>query len=95
MRTLLEVRKTMDKKIAFFIDNDFDDREMVGEIITSIDSDIKVREAVNGDEAISILETTNEQPDLIILDLNMPKVGGLEFLNVLKCSSGLCVYNFF
>jgi|TARA_R110002049_G_scaffold183679_8_gene351694 CheY-like chemotaxis protein len=40
--------------------------------------------ANNGEEALQILEDKSKFPDLILLDLNMPKVSGIEFLTILK-----------
>jgi CheY-like chemotaxis protein len=40
--------------------------------------------ANNGEEGLKILEDKSKLFDLILLDLNMPKVGGIEFLSVLK-----------
>lgn len=44
----------------------------------------KVTEANNGEEALEILNSKQLVPDLIVLDLNMPKINGIEFLSVLK-----------
>ena len=46
-----------------------------------------IMKANNGEEALEILK--NKLPDLILLDLNMPKMNGIEFLSVLKNNENL------
>jgi CheY-like chemotaxis protein len=41
--------------------------------------------ASNGNHAIELIETNN-QPDIIFLDLNMPGMGGKEFIKTLKAN---------
>ncbi len=41
-------------------------------------------EATNGEEALEILNSAQELPDIILLDLNMPRMNGIEFLGILK-----------
>ena len=41
-------------------------------------------EAINGDEALLYLTGKTKLPDIILLDLNMPKISGIEFLAILK-----------
>lgn len=43
----------------------------------------------NGEEALDYLSTNETLPGLILLDLNMPKIGGLELLKTLKRSERL------
>jgi len=39
-------------------------------------------EAKDGEEALEILKSATELPDILFLDLNMPKINGLEFLQL-------------
>ena len=40
---------------------------------------------LNGEEALEYLRNAdNEKPCVILLDLNMPKMGGIEFLKIVK-----------
>lgn len=44
----------------------------------------EITEAKNAEEALTILETKTNLPDIILLDLNMPKINGIEFLSIIK-----------
>jgi len=48
-----------------------------------------INEAKNGEEALALLQTKQELPDIILLDLNMPKINGIEFLKILKADNRL------
>jgi CheY-like chemotaxis protein len=59
------------------------------------DSDSTLYRAANGIEALAMLRTnshiaTDNRRLLILLDLNMPKMGGLEFLRELRADPTLC-----
>ena len=41
-------------------------------------------ESENGEDALVILKEKQTIPDIVILDLNMPKLNGIEFLRILK-----------
>ncbi len=49
----------------------------------------RILEAKNGEEALAVLKRKEELPNVILLDLNMPKMNGLEFLKELKADEHL------
>jgi CheY-like chemotaxis protein len=55
-------------------------------------SQYKLHTAFNGKEALDMLRQTEPAiiPDVILLDLNMPKMNGIEFLKVLRKDEKLC-----
>ncbi len=52
--------------------------------IKSLALEHEVIVANNGEEALELLAQKNQLPDIILLDLNMPKLNGIEFLKILK-----------
>jgi CheY-like chemotaxis protein len=52
--------------------------------ISTLKLDHKIIKANNGEEALVLLDQKHNLPDIILLDLNMPKINGIEFLNILK-----------
>ncbi|MDG2279424.1 MAG: response regulator [Flavicella sp.] len=57
--------------------------------ISSKGLDHTIVEANNGEEALEILRKKDALPDIILLDLNMPKMNGIEFLSILKADDVL------
>jgi CheY-like chemotaxis protein len=53
-------------------------------VLKTLQLNHKITEANNGEDALRILEEKENTPDIIVLDLNMPKLNGLEFLDILK-----------
>lgn len=61
-----------------------DDDEVVRESLAAYleDSNFKVLQALNGLQGLQIFES--EQPDLVICDLRMPQIDGLELIRRIR-----------
>lgn len=69
------------------IDDDEDDRGFFVEAVNFLDKNIQCWTASDGQNALDVLSYhLVVAPDLIFLDLNMPKMNGLEFLKTLKAN---------
>ena len=72
-----------------YADDDADDREIFCEAIKEINPAIKVVLGKDGEETLKILSVQKELPNLIFLDINMPKMDGIECLVKLKLDDRL------
>jgi NarL family two-component system response regulator YdfI len=70
------------KHNVLIVDDHFVVREGLKLIIETSDSFQIMGEAANGEEALSFIE--KKKPDVILMDLNMPKMSGLETIEALK-----------
>ena len=72
-------------KKLLLIDDDADDHEFFLEVIGEIDSSITCTSFLDSEKALfKLKEDESDIPDLIILDTNMPKLGGRQLLVELK-----------
>lgn len=74
----------MEQKIFFLADDDSDDTEMFCEAIADIDQNIICHCAINGEKLLEKLDISNQIPQIIFLDVNMPIMNGWECLRVMK-----------
>lgn len=72
-------------KYVVYVDDDPDDRSLFMEAFHSI-PDYRVVTLVNGFELMLFLKqrTKEDMPSLIVLDINMPVMNGIESLTLLK-----------
>lgn len=66
------------------IEDDMIEVMKLNRTISKLELPHKITEANNGEEALKFLQKKDELPDIILLDLNMPKLNGIEFLSILK-----------
>ena len=74
----------MPKNTILWADDDYDDLQMMQEILDKKNNDFKIVEVHNGKGALSFLQQSPDLPCLIILDINMPVLDGKETLSILK-----------
>ena len=74
-------------KTILYVDDDADDRELLGEFMQKISPELKVIFAEDGLHAMELLDVTKKSkhlPCLIVLDLNMPYLNGIQTFERIK-----------
>lgn len=81
----------MAKTLSFLlVDDDTDDTSLFKEVLQEVNPSIIFNSAEDGQEALQILKNEHEKlPDVIFLDLNMPRMGGKECLAEIKSDEKL------
>jgi CheY-like chemotaxis protein len=69
---------------VLLVDDDNDDQDVFKEAITMVVPDVECLIAHNGEQALMQLNAMPVLPDYIFLDVNMPRMGGKEFLTHIK-----------
>lgn len=73
---------TMEDDSILVVDDEEDTVELARMVLEY--EGYRVFSASNGEEAIHFLDTNSEKPDLVLLDVLMPKVNGLEVCRWIK-----------
>jgi CheY-like chemotaxis protein len=66
-------------KTIVIVDDDPDDRELLEDAAKTLFMDNPIQTFNEAEAALQYLKDTNVQPLFILCDVNMPKMGGIEF----------------
>lgn len=70
--------------IVLHAEDDFDDFDMLTDILSAINPAIKTINVRNGAETLEFLDNATILPDMIFLDINMPAMDGKACLKHIK-----------
>jgi response regulator RpfG family c-di-GMP phosphodiesterase len=71
-------------RTVFYCDDDNDDLIMFEDVIRIIDPELVYKTSNDSEHALQLLLSGEIIPDVIFLDINMPKVNGIQMLESLK-----------
>lgn len=71
---------SLDQVAVLVVEDDDSDAELIGEILGRVPAVHRLARAVDGRQALDLVSDSTFQPNLILLDLNMPRMDGFEFL---------------
>ena len=74
----------LQNQLLFLVDDDIDDHEIFKSALAKVDDHLALQTATNGYEALEELSNADTLPDYIFVDLNMPRMGGMQFLKEIK-----------
>jgi len=80
--------------VVLIVDDDLGDVMLVREALEGLGVPREIHVARDGDEALAFLRREGDhagapRPDIVLLDLNMPRVGGHEVLTLVKADEEL------
>lgn len=77
-------------KPVLLVEDDSIDAMTVKRALQDLEVKTLLVRSTNGEEALQYLrDDANEKPCIILLDLNMPKMNGIEFLRIVKADEKL------
>lgn len=69
------------------IEDDYDDIELLNEILQENKVEYKMDVVTEGDKVTSYIDSCTNAPDVIVMDFNLPRLHGKEVLREIKSST--------
>jgi two-component system response regulator len=79
----------MERKILI-IDDSEDDILLTKMVLSKLGRKIRIESASTGEEALRFLRSGTELPALVLLDLKMPGMDGIDVLRAIRADQRLC-----
>lgn len=77
----------------FLIEDNPGDLVLTKQILSTALPSVNIRVAMDGEQALRMLSDTDLKPDLVILDLNIPKIPGIALLAQCKPVAPVVVFS--
>lgn len=77
-------------KNIYLAEDDIDDVDFFKEALRDICPGCTLNVSGNGEELLSALQSGKPQPDIIFIDVNMPRIDGIQALILMKNCKNLC-----
>ena len=72
------------------IDDDPDDQEMIQRILGKMNLENEVKKFLDGEDAFTYFLQTSDRPLLVLCDINMPRMNGIELKQQIEDDTVLC-----
>ncbi len=69
---------------VWLVDDDEDDLMLMQTAFNCLDARLTIKTLLDGEELVPHLQETSDSPRLVVLDLNMRRMGGLKTLQVVR-----------
>ncbi len=82
----MNLETKINPRSIFIADDDIDDRSIFAEALSELEPNVLLTEFEDGLQLMNALHSESSIPDILFLDINMPKYTGLQCLEMMKAT---------